>query len=503
MDWDQPVLVVVMDGFGIREEEEGNAIAAADTPVLDRSFEQYPWTTVPACGEDVGLLDDGLGGSEVGHMQLGAGRKVPMTPKRITDTIRDGSFYDNDTLHQAIDHARDNDGRLHIMGLCSDKGIHALIEHCYAVLELCDREGFDSVVVHMFLDGRDTEPAVAQRYIDALEEEFEDRPGSVATVSGRYYAMDRDQNWERTKQAYDALVRGEGLEAGSPSEALQQAYDRDETDEFVQPTVIDDRGIEDGDSVFLFNFRADRCRQLAASFVEDTFDGFEREEFDDVLFTSMTQYRKDLDNPVAFEKLIVEDGLGQALADHDLAQYRIAESEKFAHVTYFFSGRREDPFEGESRKIFDSPDVDVYSKTPEMRAGSITDHAIDVMDDGDTEFVFVNLSNCDMVGHTGDFDATVEAVEHVDAAVGRLQDAAEDNGYTMFLTADHGNADEMGTPDDPRTAHSTNPVPFMVCEDRDMDFHEDPQLWRIAAAVFEENEESCPDCWADPIIRDD
>jgi len=389
------------------------------------------------------------------------------------------------------------------MGLCSDKGIHALIQHCYAILELCEQESFDEVVVHMFLDGRDTEPAAAQRYIDALQDELEDHPGSVATVSGRYYAMDRDRNWERTEQAYDAIVRGEGRGADSPTEALQAAYDRDETDEFVQPTVIDDRGIEDGDSVFLFNFRADRCRQLAASFVEDDFDGFDREVFDDVLFTSMTRYRNDFDNPVAFEKLIVEDGLGQALADHGLSQYRIAESEKFAHVTYFFSGRREDPFEGESRKIFDSPTVDIYSKTPEMRAEAITDHAIKVMDEGDTEFVFVNLSNCDMVGHTGDFDATVAAVEHVDAAVDRLQAAADEHGYTMFLTADHGNADDMGTPEDPRTAHSMHPVPFMVCADRDIEFHEDSQLWRVAAAVFAENGEPCPDCWADPIITSD
>ncbi|MDY6770559.1 MAG: 2,3-bisphosphoglycerate-independent phosphoglycerate mutase [Candidatus Nanohaloarchaea archaeon] len=479
-------LLVVMDGFGLREEEYGNAIVQADTPTLDRLMDEYPTARLPAHGEHVGLLEGGLGGSEVGHMQLGAGRLVPQMPKLIHESIEDGSFFEKKALNDAIDHAKANDGTLHVMGLCSDKAIHAHIAHLFAVLELADRKGFDSVCIHCFLDGRDTEPKVAKKYVRQLQDKLDKLPGTIATVSGRYYAMDRDRRWDRTEQVYDAIVRGEGLEADSAIAAIEEAYQRDETDEFVQPTVVQDCPVKDGDAVFIFNFRADRCIQMTKTFQDEDFDEFDVEAFDDLFFASMTRYSNEFDNPVAFQKETVSDTLGEVLGGNDLQQYRIAESEKKAHVTYFFSGRREEPFRGESRKIFPSPKVDVYDKTPEMRAEAITEKAVDVMEDGSHEFVLVNLSNCDMVGHTGDFAATVEAVEFVDSCVDELVDAAEENDYTAVITADHGNADEMKDEDgDPLTAHSMNPVPLIVV-DEDASFSDSAALYNVAPAVLEE-----------------
>ncbi len=480
-------LLVVMDGFGLRDEDHGNAIAQADTPQLDRLMEEYPMTELPAHGECVGLLEGGLGGSEVGHMQLGAGRLVPQMPKIIHEAIEDGSFFRKDALRDAIEHARDNDGMLHVMGLCSDKAIHAHIAHLYAVLDLAGRMDFDSVCIHCFLDGRDTGPQVAEKYIGQLRDKLEDGPGTIATVSGRYYAMDRDRRWKRTEQAYDAIVRAEGLEAGSAEAAIEEAYARDETDEFVQPTVIEPHPIEDGDSVFIFNFRADRCIQMTRALTQDDFEAFDAESFNDLYVASMTRYSDEFGNPVVFQKDTIDATVGEAVGDNEIQQYRIAESEKKAHVTYFFSGRREDPFDGEERKIFPSPKVDVYNKTPEMRAEAITEKAIEVMAAGEHGFVLVNLSNADMVGHTGDIEATIEAVEVVDDCIGRLAKAAEESGYTMIVTADHGNADEMQDEDgDPLTAHSMNPVPLVVLDGRATFDEERKGLYRVGPAIIEE-----------------
>ncbi len=501
MSWEHPVLLVVMDGFGLREEEHGNAIKKADTPNIESLLENFPSTRLPAAGEHVGLLEGGLGGSEVGHMQIGAGRKIKEMPKIIAESIDSGDFFDKPALNDAITHVEENDGRLHIMGMCSDKAIHSHINHLYAVLELASRRDFDDVCIHMFLDGRDTEPQVAKRYIRELKKKLERLPGTICTLSGRYYAMDRDERWGRTEKAYDAIVRGEGLTADSPEDAVDAAYERGETDEFVQPTVIQDCPVKEGDSVFVFNFRADRCRQITQAFIEEGFDRFDVKGLDDLYFASMTRYRQDFDNPVAFEKDVVENTLGQVVSDAGLRQYRIAESEKQAHVTYFFSGRREEPFAGEDRKIFPSPQVDVYDKTPEMRAEAVKEKAVAVMQNGDHDFVLVNFSNCDMVGHTGDFEAAVEATEVVDECIGELFQHCRDSEYVLMVTADHGNADEMKDEENqPLTAHSFNEVPFILAEDQDIEFHDNPELWRIAPAILAMNGEQS-DVMAEPLFR--
>ena len=489
-EWDHPTVLVVMDGYGISEKEEGNAIAAAETPNVDKFSEKYPSCLVPAHGEHVGLLPGGLGGSEVGHMHIGSGKLVPQMPKLITESIRSGEFYDKDVLRKCFDHASSNNGRLHLMGLCSDKGIHSLLEHLYGVLEAADTQGFSDIVVHMFLDGRDTEPKVAKRYVEQLEEKLEDLPGEIGTVSGRYYGMDRDKRWDRTEKAYKAIVYGEGRSAESAFEAVERAYDQGETDEFVKPTVINGfEGVDDGDSVFVFNFRADRCIQMAKAFTEPNFSEISSKSFENLFFSSMTRYSEDLvEYPVAFEKNLVENTLGEVVSEKGGKCFRIAETEKKAHVTYFFSGRRESPFEGESRKIFNSPKVDVYDKTPGMRAEDIKEKTLEVLKEGEHDLVVLNFANCDMVGHTGVFDAAVEAAETVDRCVGELQSFCKDSDYTLILTADHGNADEMIDEDgEPLTAHTKNPVPFIICEDWDVEFHEEPELYRIPPALLSLN----------------
>ncbi len=501
MKWRNPVILVVLDGYGFNEDTEGNAIYEAETPNMDFLLRNYPSTSVPAHGQHVGLLPGGLGGSEVGHMHIGAGRPVPQMPKVITKSIENGEFFDKKTIRDAIDHADSNDGKLHLMGLCSDKGVHSLIQHLYAVLEYADREGFEDVVVHMFLDGRDTDPKVALEFVDELEDKIEKFTGNIATVSGRYYAMDRDRRWDRTKKAYDAIVRGEGLKADSAREAVEEAYKRGETDEFVKPTVIEEEKIESGDSLFIFNFRADRCIQMTRAFIEDDFDKFKTKGLDNLFFSSMTKYSEDFKNPVVFNKDIVRNTIGEILEKHGLKHYRIAETEKLAHVTYFFSGRREKPFKGEERKIFPSPKVDVYDKTPEMRAEAIKDKAIDVMEEDEHDFIFVNFSNCDMVGHTGVFDAAVKATEKVDKCIGEIHEYCKNSEYVLMITADHGNAEEMkDDKGDTLTAHSKNHVPFILCENWDINFDEEPELYKIAPAVLRINGVSS-EIMSDPIFR--
>ncbi len=498
----RPVLLVVMDGFGLREGKKGNAIAQADTKFLDRLIEEYPSVEIPAHGEHVGLPEGGLGGSEVGHMQIGAGRNIPMTPKKILDSIEEGRFHEKEAVVDAVNHALENDGKLHVMGLCSDKNIHSNIEHLYPVLEVAEERGLEEVCIHAFLDGRDTKPKEAKKYIEQLQERLEELPGEICTVSGRYYAMDRDGRWKRTKKAYQAIVEGEGLKSGSALEAIEESYGREETDEFVKPTVIEENTIEDSDSVFFFNFRADRARQLTRCFIDRDFDRFNTRDFSDLYFASMTQYSNEFDNPVAFRKEVVEDSLGEILRNRGLKQYRIAESEKEAHVTYFFSGRREDPFEGEKRKIFPSPKVEVYSKTPEMRAEAITEKALEVMEKGEHDFVLVNLSNCDMVGHTGDFGAAVEAVEKVDECVEKMHSQCRDSKYVMMLTSDHGNAEEMKDEKDGKlTSHTYSKVPFILAEDMDVEFTIKPELSKIAPAILELNGEDKPSSWGKLLFR--
>ncbi|MDY6778531.1 MAG: 2,3-bisphosphoglycerate-independent phosphoglycerate mutase [Candidatus Nanohaloarchaea archaeon] len=499
---DNPVILVVMDGFGLNDDPERSAIAAADTPVIDRVLDEYPSTSMYAHGSHVGLPEDALGGSEAGHMQLGGGRKILQMPKRIDQAIESGEFFEKDAFVDAMQHVKQHGSTLHLMGLCSDQAVHSKISHLYALLELADRHDVEEVRIHMFLDGRDTAPQVAERYIQELQQRLEELPGEIATVSGRYYAMDRDRNWERTEKAYRAIVHGKGRTAGDAMEALHDAYERDETDEFVTPTVLDQQGVEDGDAVVFFNFRADRARQLTRCFVDDGFEKFPTQEVQDLLFVSMAEYSDALDTPVAFEEELVKNSVGGVLAARGCRQYRVAESEKEAHVTYFFSGREEKEFGGERRKIFASPDVPTYDETPGMRAEAITRKAVAVMEEKEHDFVLVNLSNCDMVGHTGDFDAAVEATEVVDDCVERIHDACREHGYTLFLTADHGNADEMRDQEgQPLTAHTKNRVPFVLVSDRfEVEFHDEPELFRVGSAILHLNGEELPEEWAEPLF---
>ncbi|MDY6789289.1 MAG: 2,3-bisphosphoglycerate-independent phosphoglycerate mutase [Candidatus Nanohaloarchaea archaeon] len=492
--WQKPVLLVVMDGFGIREEDQGNAIAQADTSCIDRLLQEYPSTEIPADGKHVGLPDNGLGGSEVGHMQIGAGRNVAMTPKRISNSIESGEFIEKDALVEAVEQAKENGGTLHVMGLCSDKSIHSNIEHLYPALKLAKMRGLEQVCIHAFLDGRDTEPKEAKKYISQLQNRLKDLPGEICTVSGRYYSMDRDGRWERTEKAYRAIVHGEGRAADGALEAVESAYERGETDEFVEPTVIENCGVDEGDSVFFFNFRADRARQITRAFVQNGFDKFPTKDFQNLYFVSMRRYSDEFENPVLFRKQILEDTLGQVLADRGLKQFRIAESEKRAHVTYFFSGRREKPFNGEERKIFQSPKVDVYSKTPEMRAEAIKEKALEVMKHGEHDFILVNFSNCDMVGHTGDLEATIDAVEEVDSCIEELFEFCKNSKYVLMVTADHGNAEEMVDKEgNILTAHTYNKVPFILAEEINVNFNDDPELSKIAPAVMSLNDEKIPE----------
>jgi 2,3-bisphosphoglycerate-independent phosphoglycerate mutase len=450
--------LVILDGWGERDETDGNAVANADTPNYDRWREEGATSSLRTHGRSVGLVEGQMGNSEVGHLNIGAGRIVKQPLARIDDGIEDGSFFENDVLVSAVESGE----RVHLMGLVSDGGVHSAQRHLHALLELADERGRgDDVVVHAFLDGRDTPPQSAVGYLRELVEKTEETSATVATVSGRYYAMDRDENWERTRKAYDAVVNREGRRADDPIGAVEDAYERGETDEFVEPTVIDDApAVRDGDSVLFFNFRGDRARQLTRMV-----NGIEPEWEDgnetalDVDFATMTPYDEGYDLPVAYPSEQPENVLGRVLSDAGLTQFRIAETEKYAHVTYFLNGGREREFEGETRVIVPSPDVPTYDEQPEMSAYEVTDRAVESV--GEHDVIVINYANPDMVGHTGDYDAAVEACEHVDRCAGRLVDELREEGAEVVVTADHGNADDMGTPENPHTAHTFNPAPFI------------------------------------------
>ena len=446
--------LVILDGWGERNETEGNAVAAANTPNYDRWCDEGATSSLRTYGRSVGLVEGQMGNSEVGHLNIGAGRIVKQPLARIDDAIEDGSFFDNDVLVDAVG----SGNRVHLMGLVSDGGVHSAQRHLHALLELAEEHGRDPVV-HAFLDGRDTPPRSAVGYLRELIEKADKTGATVATVSGRYYAMDRDGNWERTRTAYDAIVNREGRRATDPVEAVEDAYDRGETDEFVEPTVIEDApALCDGDSVLFFNFRGDRARQLTRM-VNGIDPEWEGDTELDVEFATMTSYDEDYDLPVAYPAEQPKNVLGSVLSDAGKTQFRIAETEKYAHVTYFLNGGRETEFEGETREIVPSSDVPTYDEKPEMSAYEVTEHAVEAV--GDHDVIVVNYANPDMVGHTGDFDAAVEACEAVDDCAGRLVGALREQGAEVVVTADHGNAEQMGTPDDPHTAHTFNDAPFV------------------------------------------
>ncbi|MDY6775069.1 MAG: 2,3-bisphosphoglycerate-independent phosphoglycerate mutase [Halobacteria archaeon] len=488
--------LIILDGWGIRDETQGNAVANAETPNFDRWRREGRFGLLTTHGPSVGLTEGQMGNSEVGHLNIGAGRIVRQPIKRIDESIDDGSFFENEALVDAVE----SGDRLHLMGLVSDGGVHSAQRHLHTLLEMAQDHRREAVV-HAFLDGRDTPPKSALGYIEELEEKADETDATVATVSGRYYAMDRDERWERTGMAYDAIVSREGRDAETASEAVEEAYDRGETDEFVEPTVVDGApALEDGDSVVFFNFRADRARQLTRMLNGIDSDAWDTREYPslDLDFTTMTEYDSEYGLDVAFDPVEPENVLGEVVSDEGMTQMRIAETEKYAHVTYFLNGGREETFDGEERVIVPSPDVETYDETPRMSAREVTDKALEAV--GEYDLLILNYANPDMVGHTGDYEAAVEACEFVDMCAGELVDALVEDGAEVIVTADHGNADEMGTPDDPHTAHTFNPAPFIQI-DGDGEVERRGELRDIAPSLLKLLGTEAPDeMTGDPLV---
>jgi 2,3-bisphosphoglycerate-independent phosphoglycerate mutase len=468
----RPVVLVVLDGWGIGRDEPGNAILAAHTPTMDRLLGTYPHTTLRCSGEDVGLPAGQMGNSEVGHLNLGAGFVVYQWITRINRAIADDSFFANRALVAAVAGCRERRSTLHLIGLIGDGGVHAHSRHLIALLELARRRGLEQVAVHAFTDGRDTSPTSGLGFVDEIEERLTSLGiGRIATVSGRYYAMDRDRRWDRTRLAYEAIADGHGPNARSANEAIEVSYAAGKTDEFVVPTVIADEGsppvrVEPDDQFIFFNFRADRARQLTQALSEPDFQGFERVRVvaGDCPVTTMTRYEVGLPVAVAFEPHDVVFPVSRVVSDAGLKQFHCAETEKYAHVTFFFNGGREEPFPGEERQLVPSPKVATYDLQPEMSAAGVTDAVVEAVSSGRFDFVIVNFANCDMVGHTGVFSAAVAAVETADACLRRVIEAVLAVDGVAIVTADHGNAEEMIDRETggPMTAHTTNPVPVVL-----------------------------------------
>ncbi len=463
----KPLALIIMDGFGDRREESGNAIRAASTPNLDRIFAQNPRTDIGASGMDVGLPEGQMGNSEVGHTNIGAGRVVYQELTRITKAIDEGTVYQNPVLTEAMESAKAKGTALHLMGLLSDGGVHSHQRHLYGLLEMAKRHGLQRVYIHCFMDGRDTPPSSGKDYIQALLRETERiGVGRIATISGRYYAMDRDNRWERVEKAYDAMVNGRGTQEADPVKVMADSYAAGVTDEFVVPTVCDPAGtIGAEDSVVFINFRPDRAREITRSLVDPEFAGFAREKgLLPLCYVCMTQYDATMPGVrVAFPPQSLKDTFGQYISDRGLTQLRIAETEKYAHVTFFFNGGVEAPCPGEDRALIPSPKVATYDLKPEMSAFEVTDEVIGRLESGKYDVIILNYANCDMVGHTGVFEAAVKAVETVDQCVGRMVAKIQELGGAALITADHGNADQMWDEEGkPFTAHTTNPVPFVA-----------------------------------------
>ena len=463
----KPLALIIMDGFGLRKETEGNAIAAAKHPNLDRLWATCPHTRIGASGMDVGLPDGQMGNSEVGHTNMGAGRIVYQELTRITKSIEEGEYLSNPVLLHAMENAKRPGAALHLMGLLSDGGVHSHISHLFGLIEMAKKMGVEKVYVHCFMDGRDVPPTSGAEYIEELQKELEKTGvGKIATVSGRYYAMDRDNRWERVVKAYDAMVNGEGVKAPDPAAMMRQSYADGVTDEFIVPAVVTEGAeVKSEDSVIFFNFRPDRARELTRTLVDPDFAGFERKKgFFPLTYICMTQYDATMPNvEVAYAPQSLANTFGEYISKNGLTQLRIAETEKYAHVTFFFNGGVEAPYPGEDRALIPSPKVATYDLQPEMSAYLVTDEVVKRIRSGKYDVIILNYANCDMVGHTGVFEAAVKAVEAVDTCLGRTLAAIEEMGGRAFVTADHGNADMMTDEEgNPFTAHTTNPVPFIA-----------------------------------------
>jgi len=467
----KPVMLMILDGWGIDPAGEGNAVSLANTPNLDRLLAEYPHTRLTTCGPSVGLPDGVMGNSEVGHMNIGAGRIVYQDLLRIDNAIADGSFFKNDHINHAIDQALEKTSALHLIGLVSDGGVHSQLTHLLALLDLAKQRGLANVYVHAILDGRDTAPDGGVGYVDQLQSHIDKiGNGKIATICGRYYAMDRDTRWERTQIAYKLLTEGEGQSERQPVAAVRNAYERGETDEFVKPIVMKDGAkVLDGDAIVFFNFRADRARQLTRAFTDDAFNGFERKvrpQLSD--YVCMTLYDEAFTLPMAFAPEHLTGILGEVVSNNKLRQLRIAETEKYAHVTYFFNGGEEKPFENEDRCLIPSPrDVPTYDYKPEMSALAVTEELLKRIASDRYDLIVLNFANMDMVGHTGVIPAAVKACETVDGCVGRIVSAVQQKGGALMITADHGNAETMRNADGKmHTAHTLNPVHLILVDDR-------------------------------------
>ena len=464
-------MLMILDGFGMNEKAEGNAVKIAQIPALTEILTKNPNTMIHTSGLEVGLPEGQMGNSEVGHTNIGAGRIVYQDLAKITKSIEDGDFFSKPEFVKAIENCKANNSKLHIMGLLSDGGVHSHNRHLYGLLELAKRKDFEDVYVHCFMDGRDTPPASGEGYLIKLEEKLKEKGvGQIASLSGRFYAMDRDKRWERVSQAYDALVHGEGEKALDAVAAIEESYQKEIFDEFVKPTVITNKAgeplakIENGDSVIFFNFRPDRAREITRSIVDKDFDGFETEKLD-TYFVCMTPYDETMPNvEVAFRKEEIRNTFGEYISKKGLKQLRIAETEKYAHVTFFFNGGEEKQYEGEDRILVPSPKVETYDLKPEMSAYEVTDKVIEAIKSEKYDSIILNYANPDMVGHTGSIDAAVKALETINDCVAKVVEAVKSVDGVLLITADHGNAEQMidYKTGEPHTAHTTNPVPLAV-----------------------------------------
>lgn len=487
----KPTVLCILDGYGLSSAVETNAIANAKKPNIEKIFTEYHMVPGFASGEYVGLPDGQMGNSEVGHLNIGAGRIVYQDLTRITKSIKDGDFFTNEQLIKAVNHVKNNKSTLHIMGLMSDGGVHTHISHAYALLELAKRNNVDKVMVHCFMDGRDTAPDSGKKFIEDLESKIKEiGVGKVASICGRYYAMDRDKNYDRTSLAYNLLTKGEGKSFKKSIDAIEDSYQNKVYDEFIKPITIDNDGqnnIKDGDSVIFFNFRPDRARQITRAFVDDDFSFFDRKKINDLIFVTMTEYDSTIKNKfVAFAEKDIKNHIGEIVAESGMFQLRTAETEKYAHVTFFFNGGKEAPCKNEDRILVPSPkEVPTYDLKPEMSAYAVCDNVIKGLDSEKYGFIVVNFANPDMVGHTGVFDAAVKAIETVDTCVGKIYDKCIEKNANLMIIADHGNAEVMKDKNgNTVTSHSTNSVPFCLVTKEKYKLREGGRLCDIAPTLL-------------------
>ncbi|MBQ8636052.1 2,3-bisphosphoglycerate-independent phosphoglycerate mutase [bacterium] len=482
-------LLCILDGWGISKDTEYNAVYSANTPNFDKFIAQMPNTQIHADGLSVGLPEGQMGNSEVGHLNIGAGRVVYQELTRINKAIDDGIFFKNDEFLNAINHVKNNNSAMHIYGLVSPGGVHSSMKHLKALIKMMAENGLKEVYVHAFLDGRDTPPKSADKYLAEIEEELAKyNLPKIASIIGRYWAMDRDKRWERVERAYDCLTQGIGIKEENSAIAIQNSYKNEKTDEFVEPTVISERRISDNDAIIFFNYRPDRAREITRTFTDSSFDGFVRKKaIKNLYYVCMTQYDETMDVPVAFKPQTLTNILGDVLDDNNIKQFRTAETEKYAHITFFFNGGVEKEGKLETRALVNSPKVATYDLKPEMSAYEVCENVLKALDDDEYGFILVNFANPDMVGHTGVMEAAIKACEAVDECVGKIAQKALENDVTMIITADHGNAEWMFNKETnaPQTAHTTNVVPFIIVSNDKYELNNDGALCDIAPSILD------------------